>query len=106
MSHAIHLDTAGSHAIRANRVGAWRGGVATLINTVSVWHKRSRQRIELMALARDGFDFRDLGITRALAVREATRFPWQSHDAAWSDVATGRERASQQELRQSGEPSA
>ena len=106
MSHSIQLDAVGTHAIEANRIGAWPRGVAAQINTVSVWRKRSRQRNELMALARDGFDLKDLGITRALAVREATRFPWQPCDAEWSDVATGRERALQQELRQPGAPSA
>jgi len=99
MSHSIQLDAVRTHAIRAIRIGAWPRRVAALINTVSDWPKRGRQRIELMALARDGFDFKDLGITRARAVREATRFPWKRCDAEWRDAATGRERALQQELR-------
>ena len=43
-----------------------------------------------MTLVRDGFDFRDFGITHALAAREASKYPWQAFDEQWQHAANAR----------------
>jgi uncharacterized protein YjiS (DUF1127 family) len=64
--------------------------LTALICTFNVWRERGRQRKELAALVRDGFDFKDVGLTTGLAVREATRFPWQTSGYEWNVAVTER----------------
>jgi uncharacterized protein YjiS (DUF1127 family) len=85
------LDVAAIHGRREITPSVWRRVVAMIIRTLRLWRERSRQRSELMTLARDGFNFNDLGISRALAAREAVKFPWQAPDGEWNEAASERE---------------
>jgi uncharacterized protein YjiS (DUF1127 family) len=64
----------------------WRRSCAAFVGLLKLWRERQRQRADLMTLVAEGFDFKDIGITRALASREASRFPWQAWDGEWRDV--------------------
>jgi uncharacterized protein YjiS (DUF1127 family) len=90
MSQAIQLDAAGTYRGRVIRFSAWRRSINALMQLIGVWRERGRQRHELTSLVRDGFNFADLGITRSLAAREATRYPWQQPDNQWRDATTAR----------------
>jgi uncharacterized protein YjiS (DUF1127 family) len=57
------------------------------IRIFNIWRERNRQRHELATLARDGFDFKDIGIANGLAAREANRLPWQDFDEGWHEAA-------------------
>jgi hypothetical protein len=62
---------------------------------LAVWREHCRQRRELMTLVRDGFDFDDFGVTRALAVPEAA---WQTFDGRWQDAANAQSKTNAQLL--------
>lgn len=64
--------------------GARGTGVPSLLKR---WRLRNRQRAELAALADQGFDFGDLGITQALAMSEADKWPWQQWGMAWGPAS-------------------
>ena len=85
MAQVIHPGASGTYDGGATCGSVRRRWITALIDIRNVWRERRRQRAELMALVRAGFDFEDIGITRALAAREAVRFPWQAFDAGWKD---------------------
>jgi hypothetical protein len=69
------------------------GDVRLALAALAVWRERCLQRRELMTLVRDGFDFNDFGVTRALAVQEASKFPWQAFNDRWQDAANAQSKA-------------
>jgi uncharacterized protein YjiS (DUF1127 family) len=76
------------HGIVRAQIGRIDG--RRLLAALAGWRERRRQRRELMTLLRDGFDFGDFGVTRALAAKEAQKFPWQEFDDQWQPAADAR----------------
>jgi uncharacterized protein YjiS (DUF1127 family) len=64
----------------------WGRSCAAFVGLLTRWRERRRQRADLMTLVAAGFDFKDIGITHALASREAGKFPWQAWDREWREV--------------------
>ena len=81
-SRVLHRNAVPAYISRLPRIDVWRR-----LAVFAGWRERTRQRRELMTLVRDGFDFSDAGVTRALAAQEAGKFPWQAFDERWQDAA-------------------
>ena len=89
--HTMHLDGLSASAghtgvssphriglVRPRPAGRWPGHpdlMRKIIGTVSLWHERARQRRRLLQL--DDRMLRDIGVSRADAVREADKPFWQ-----------------------------
>ncbi len=78
---ADHAGVAGSHRrglFGSRPAGRWpgsRGLVERIAETLLLWHERARQRRRLLQL--DDRMLKDIGVSRADAVREASKPFWQ-----------------------------
>lgn len=55
--------------------------------TFPQWRKRARERAKLGKLIRQGFDFSDIGVTRAMAAAETEKFFWRPWGEEWNQIA-------------------
>jgi hypothetical protein len=86
----VSVGASGKPTAAIRRPGApdvWVRSYVAVVRFLTRWHHRHRQRADLRVLIAGGFDFKDIGVTHALASREASNFPWKKWESEWDDVA-------------------